>query len=240
MPELTTIIDITRRHPRDDFFLENKSLRLEIIKYLMQACRKLQSGIRVELHADQILPCEDNLADKTAKTRCPANKNHKKAFLKTAASSENGSHPDFLYIAPLRGIVTEKRIRELLKRAISPGFYISTISLTANRHPAWQLQGNKTNCGSQIFSRRPMRHIGARKDMPGHLKPYLPHPNEIRGSQYLPEIEETDFALMLLKRGPRYLKKEYLLHTENDLTDAPLAFRLPVFNMDESVECAGV
>lgn len=237
MPELTAIIDIIRRHPRDDFFLKNPSLRLEIIKYLIQSCRRLQSGIRVELHADNILPCENELAEKTVTTRCPANKNYKKAFLKTVDSSENGSDPDFLYISPLQGIVTERRIRQLLKKATSPGFYISTTSLAANRHPAWQLQGSKINRGSQIFSRRPMRHIGARQDLPGHLKPYLPHPNEIRGSQYLPEIEETDFALMFLKGGPRYLEKEYLLHTENDLADAPLAFRLPVFNLDESVEC---
>lgn len=240
MPELKAIIDITRRHPRDDFFLKNQSLRLEIIKYLMQACRRLQSGVQVELRADKILPCENELADITVKTRCPANKNFKKAFLRSVDSSENSNDPDFLYIAPLQGIVTERRIRQLLKKATSPGFYISTTSLAANRHPAWQLQGNKTNCRSHIFSRRPMRHIGARQDLPGHLKPYLPHPNEIRGSQYLPEIEEADFALMFLKGGARNLEKEYLLHTENNLDDAPLAFRLPVFNIDESVECAGV
>lgn len=240
MPELTAIIDITRGHPRDDFFLKNPSLRLEIIKYLIQSCRRLKSRVRVELHADKILPCEDNLADKTVTTRCPANKNFKKAFLRSVDSYGDGRAPDFLYIAPLQGIVTGRRIRQLLKKATSPGFYISTTSLAANRHPAWQLQGNKTHCASHIFSRRPMRHIGARQDLPGHLKPYLPHPNEIRGSQYLPVIEETDFALMFLKGGPGYLEKEYLLHTENDLADAPLAFRLPVFNLDKSVECAGV
>jgi hypothetical protein len=233
MPAQKAIIDFIRRNHRDDYFLKHESLREEITKYLVQACREILPDIHVELNAEKILASEKRLVDQTTCKAKPAAEILSDSFSENNGSATKTHCPMILFIFPMQGPVTANRILDLLQGSQKDGLHLSAACLQANRHPAWQLQGEQPYNKDYMFYRRPLKHIGARQDLPEHLRTYLPNPKDIKGSQYLPKIMEIDYSLLLLKGKPKSLENPNIIFSKPDMANAPLAFRLPVFNLDK-------
>lgn len=231
------IIDLMQRSARDNFLLQTHSLRQEIIRYLASTCRQILPNSLLELHAEQIFPSEKKLVDRPIYKNGPQKQTLRDKLQATTESLKETDIETVLLLAPLQGPATANRIQALIQEAQEPGMYISALHLPANRHPAWQLEASNFTYKDYLFCRKPLKHIGMRQDISKHLRKYLPQPKDIKGSQYLPPIIETDCALMLQKGKTKYKNEPYYILIDPDLTDAPLGFRLPVFNLDQSIQC---
>lgn len=233
MSDAVVIIDLIRRFPRDDFFLGNNRLRLELVKYLSDTCRSLLPGAWLELHADSTPRMEGALVDRVVRPQ-RHDVSAEDWMAHTLKYMDKGGG-GVLFLSPLRGPATANRVKDLLDQSQSPGLYLSAVPLSPNRHPCWQL-GTRHTDKTGVVSRLSKTFTGAKQNIPDHLRPHLPHPRDIRGSQFLPPMLEADLAVALARGGIKALgRAPQLVRTEPDLTGAPFAYRLPVFNIDQSI-----
>lgn len=200
---LSVVVDMARRCSRDEFFLSDGSIVRDIVEHVTRLiAATVPNAERSLLRLTGTVPglIEQGFDQVFDACGAPAVAPEEAwdevlSFVRARTGKTDGR---LLYLNPLQGIITSRRIRLALERIDTPGIHVSAGKTPSNMHPLWvcALPMSQQAKHRVVLNSSQLKASNLRNDKEA-MRQFHDSPQcASSGSQHLPDAYQVDAALI--------------------------------------------